>query len=208
MSKDDTWVAVHAERQALSDDLGTLTDEQWATTSWCNQWAVRDVVAHMTAAATMNPPQFLGKLVANGFSFSKLQAKDIARERGASNAETLSRFRAAVNSTSHPPGPTTSWLGESLVHAEDVRRPLGLKRAYPTRAAAQVAAFYSTSNLLIGSKRRIAGLRLSATDTEWSNGDGPAVEGPIVSLVLAMTGRQGALADLTGEGVATLGARP
>ena len=139
MAAKDIWDAVHAERHALARDLSTLSEAQWQTTSWCKEWSVRDVVAHMTAAATMNPASFFAKLVANGFSFSKLQAKDIARERGASSAETLARFQGILDSTSHPPGPTITWLGESLVHAEDVRRPLGITRAYPIDRAVQVA---------------------------------------------------------------------
>jgi hypothetical protein len=70
-----------------------------------------------------------------------------------------------------------------------------------------VADSYKKSNLLIGAKRRIAGLRLRASDADWTNGDGPEVTGPLASLVLAMTGRKEALVDLGGEGVATLGGR-
>ena len=51
------------------------------------------------------------------------------------------------------------------MHSEDIRRALGIKHNYPTNAVAQVADFFKGSNLLIGSKRRIAGLTLRATDT-------------------------------------------
>jgi hypothetical protein len=61
--------------------------------------------------------------------------------------------------------------------------------------------------LLTGSKRRISGLTLHAIDAEWSHGTGPEVAGPVLSLVMAMTGRTAALDDLTGAGVATLRAR-
>jgi hypothetical protein len=71
----------------------------------------------------------------------------------------------------------------------------------------QVANFYTNSNLLIGAKTRITGLQLSATDADWSTGDGPEVAGPIVSLVMAMTGRTAAPEDLAGEGLVTLRAR-
>jgi len=93
------------------------------------------------------------------------------------------------------------------VHAEDIRRPLGVAHTYPSEAAVTVADFYSGSNLLIGSKRRIAGLRLHATDADWTRGEGPSVEGPIMALVLSMTGRTGAHAELSGDGVATLAQR-
>jgi hypothetical protein len=72
----------------------------------------------------------------------------------------------------------------------------------------EVADFFKKSNLIIGAKRRIDGLSLRATDVTWSHGSGPEVAGPILSLVMAMTGRKAALGDLSGEGVATLGSRP
>jgi len=107
----------------------------------------------------------------------------------------------------HPPGPTQTWLGETIVHSEDIRRALGIGHEYPTDAVITVADFYKGSNLLIGSKRRIGGLTLRATDAGWTTGTGPEVSGPILSLVMAMTGRKVADDDLAGEGVATLRSR-
>jgi uncharacterized protein (TIGR03083 family) len=169
---------------------------------------VRDVLAHMTATASMGPPQFIGRLITSGFSFSTIQSKGIAAEKGQTPAETLARFNSVLDSTKSPPGPTDTWLGEVIVHSEDIRRALGIKHTYPTDAAVLVANFYKGSNLLIGAKNRIAGLKLRATDADWTHGEGPEVSGPIVSLVVAMTGRKAALEDLTGDGVATLRTRP
>jgi hypothetical protein len=59
------------------------------------------------------------------------------------------------------------------------------------------------SNLLIGTKRRIAGLSLRATDADWRHGTGPEVSGPMLALLMDMTGRKAATGDLTGDGVAT-----
>jgi hypothetical protein len=56
-------------------------------------------------------------------------------------------------------------------------------------------------------KKRLEGLSMQATDVDWSTGDGPEVRGPCMSLILAMVGRTGALADCEGDGVETLGAR-
>jgi uncharacterized protein (TIGR03083 family) len=203
----DTWSVIHAERKSLADDLKPLTDEQWATMSLCDGWTVRDVLAHLTSAANLTPPAFLATLIGSGFSFEKLQAKGIAARRGGSPADTLAGFEQAQTSVKHPPGPNDTWLGETIVHSEDIRRPLGIKHQYPTEAVVQVADFYKGSNLLIGSKNRIAGLTLRATDTDWSHGTGPEAAGPILSLVMAMTGRTAALDDLAGDGVATLRSR-
>ena len=207
MTSTDTWAMIHRERAALADDLATLAPEQWDVVSLCDGWSVRDVVAHMTASAKISALAFFPKIIGSGFSLTRMQTKDIARERGTSNADALERFRAQIDSTTHPPGPTDTWLGEALIHSEDIRRPLGIHHDYGTDAGVRVADFYKGSNLVVGAKKRIAGLHLQATDADWSHGDGPDVAGPVVSLVMAMTGRRSALDDLTGEGVATLRTR-
>jgi len=207
MASSEVWSTIHSERAALAADLDGLTDERWATPSLCADWTVRDVLAHMTATAKITPPSFFAKLASAGFRLTKLQERDIERERGSSPADTLARFTAEVTSSKHPPGPSETWLGEVIVHGEDIRRPLGIAHVYPLGAAARVADSYAGSNLIIGAKKRIADLQLTATDTGWSTGEGPAVTGPIVSLVLAMTGRTVALDELAGEGVATLRSR-
>jgi uncharacterized protein (TIGR03083 family) len=204
---DDIWPVVHAERRALADDLAGLTPEQWATPSLCPGWSVHDVLAHMVATAKETPPAFFAGMVAAGFRMSRFTEKRIASERAGGPAATLAAFRAVETATSAPPGPKLSWLGEALVHGADIRRPLGIPHASPLSAVTAVTEFYAGSNILIGGKRRVAGLTLTATDTEWSHGSGPLVEGPAASLMLATTGRPAALEDLHGPGVATLSAR-
>lgn len=204
MEKTEIWPVIHAERSSLATDLGALGQDQWASPSLCGTWTVRDVLAHMTATAKMTPPAFFAKLAGAGFSFDRLQEKNVATEQGATPADTLSRFKAELTSVKHPPGPVDSWLGETIVHAEDIRRPLGIRHNYPPGALIRTADFYKGSNLLIGAKRRIAGLTLRATDTDWSHGTGQQVSGPMLSLLLAMTGRKASLDDLNGDGVAVL----
>ena len=58
--------------------------------------------------------------------------------------------------------------------------------------------------MLIGAKKRVTGLALHANDDDWKYGQGAPVEGPLLALLLAMTGRVAACDDLTGAGVATL----
>ena len=198
------WPLIHGERAALAADLAALTDEQWATASLCPGWSVRDVLGHMTATAKMTPGKFFAAFAGSGFRFDEMTAKGVAGEATATPAAGLTEFRGRLTATTHPPGPAESMLGESVIHSEDIRRPLGITRDYPPEAVIRVADFFKGSNLLIGSKKRIAGLRLRATDAEWSTGAGPEVAGPALSLVLAMTGRRAALDDLSGEGLATL----
>ncbi len=113
----DIWPVVHAERRALADDLSGLSTEQWGQPSLCSSWTVRQVVAHMAATAQVTPGNFFPKLVVSGFSLSRMQAKDIARLSGNSTADTLARFSETVDSVKHPPGPSDTVLGETIVHA-------------------------------------------------------------------------------------------
>jgi uncharacterized protein (TIGR03083 family) len=202
-----TWDLIHAERQRLIDDLQPLTEEQWRTPSLCPEWTVHQALAHVVALTKQTPPKFFGKFAASGFQFNKMAAKDIAREGSGTPAQTLAELAAHIGDTTAPPGPVDSWIGEMVVHGADIRRPLGISYSPPVATTRQVADFYKNSNLLIGAKNRIAGVRLVATDTDWSHGTGPEVRGPILSLVQAMTGRAIALSDLTGDGVAALSAK-
>jgi uncharacterized protein (TIGR03083 family) len=203
----DIWPVVHAERKALVADLSGLDAQQWSTTSLTTEWTVRDVVAHMTATAKITPAGFFPKLAGSGFNFGKMQAKDIAAESGNSTADTLASFESIITSTKRPPGPPSTMLGETIVHSQDIRGALGIQHDYPMAALVQVADFYKGSNLLIGTKKRIAGLTLKATDTEWSNGTGPEVTGSMLALLMAMTGRK-VTDQLSGDGVEALRSRP
>ena len=207
MATVDVWGVVHSERSTLAQELSALNGEQWSTPSLCAGWTVRDVVAHMAATASITPVTFFPKLIGAGFKFERVQAKGIAEQKGADAADTLNHFRAIVSSTKRPPGPKDTILGETILHCEDVRRPLGLAHSYAPDAVVEVADFYKGSNLILGTKRRIEGLSLRATDTSWSHGSGPEVSGPMLPLLLGMTGRKAALDDLSGEGLATLRAR-
>ena len=200
----DIWPVVRDERSALAADLASLSEREWSTPSLCNDWTVEDVLAHMTATAKVTPASFFPKLIGSGFSFGRMQAKDIAAEKGASGAETLSHFEGVITSEKRPPGPKDTILGETIVHADDIRRALDLQHDYPTDAVVEVADFYKGSNLILGTKRRISGLTLRATDADWSHGSGPEVAGPILAVLMAMTGRKAVLDQLSGDGVVTL----
>ena len=193
---------IRAERASLVDALGGLPPADWDKPSLCTGWTVRDVVAHMVATANMTPPKFFGKMIGSGFSFQNMANKDVARVKA--GGDLVEQFRARVDARTAPPGPTTSWLGETIVHGEDVFRALGGYREHPVEHVIAVADFYQGSNLLIGAKRRITGVTLRATDADWQHGTGPEAAGPAIAVLLAMTGRVVALDDLDGPGVSVL----
>jgi len=204
---DSPWRTIHQERGALANDLAGLTEEQWRLPSLCPGWTVHQVLAHQVATAKMTPGKFFVKFAASGFNFTKFSNMAIAAESAGGPVVTLAAFREVQLSTKAPPGPGDTWLGETLVHSEDIRRPLGIAHSYPLAWVARATEFYAKSNALIGGKKRVAGLTLQATDTDWSYGSGPVVEGPATSLLLAAAGRTVAFDELAGPGLQTLRTR-
>jgi uncharacterized protein (TIGR03083 family) len=151
MATASPWPLIHAERRALAEDLASLDDAQWSAPSLCGDWTVRDVLGHMTATARMTPARFLMEMAGSGFRFNAMNAKNVRRETAGTPAQGLAEFRSLESRTTSPPGPTVAMLGEAIIHGEDIRRPVGIYRDYPTEAVIQVADFFKGSNLLIGS---------------------------------------------------------
>ena len=208
MKPAETWKHIHSERAQMADTWAGLSPQQWAAQSWCQGWSVQDTAGHIVEAAEQTPANFYKELASAGFRFHVFTDRGARRAGSACPDELVRRLRARTSSTNHPPAPVMAMLGEIVVHGQDIRLPLGLKHQPPADALVAVADSWKNSNLLIGAKRRISGLRLRATDTEWAHGEGPEVSGPLLSLVVAMTGRKAVYADLAGEGVAELGRRP
>jgi uncharacterized protein (TIGR03083 family) len=200
----EIWDLVHAERAALAADLADLTEEQWATPSLCAGLTVRQVLAHLTSAAGLTPARWMWGVIRCRFDFDKQVAMRLAEQMGADGAETLARFRGVVTSTTKPPLPVPAMLGETIVHGEDIRRPLGIKRDHPIAALTRVAEYYSGTDQVVLAKGRIKGLRLVATDGPFSTGTGPLVTGSTLALTMAMVGREAFHADLAGDGVMAL----
>jgi uncharacterized protein (TIGR03083 family) len=199
------WELVRHEREALVDDLARLTGEQWETPSWCDGWTVHDVAAHLVDNARTTRTGIVLAMVRARFDFDRQNDQGVARWKGATPAETLDRLRAVAGRRTTPPAPLDSRLVEEVVHGEDVRRPLGLVRDYPQDAVERALAHQlRTSVGMGGGKQRVAGVRLVATDTGTTYGDGAEARGPLVSLLMVVSGRRQALDDLDGPGATRL----
>ncbi|MEV0237804.1 maleylpyruvate isomerase family mycothiol-dependent enzyme [Nonomuraea sp. NPDC050786] len=198
------WSLIHTERAALAADLADLTDEQWGTPSLCTGLTVREVLAHLTAGAALNPLRWLAGVIRCRFDFDRQVAMRLAEQLGASPAETLDRFRGVITGTTKPPLPIVAMLGETIVHGEDIRRPLGIVREYPMETLTVVADYYRRSDLVVLVRGRISGLCLVANDGPFTAGSGLLVAGTTLALTMAMTGRGTYCDELEGEGVATL----
>ncbi len=200
----ELWALIHEERTALADDLGGLGLEQWRHHTLCGEWDVEEVVAHLTAAASVGRWAWLRSIVGARFRPDVHNQRRLEEHRGATPAETLDRFRAVRTATIAPSGHLPAYLGEVVVHAQDIRRPLGLTPRPSVDALLPVATFFTEQNFTVPSRRRAAGLRLEADDSSFSAGEGPRVTGSTEALVMALAGRTAYLTELDGPGVSIL----
>jgi uncharacterized protein (TIGR03083 family) len=204
----DTWQAIDEERSALADDLATFDDSRWDAQSLCSEWKVRHVVGHLVGGADVKIGPFLAGMLRSGMNFNRCMAREGLALGALPPEEVLGQFRKTIGTRHAPPGAKPEiTLIDLVCHCGDIRRPTGVTRSVPEATLVTVADTLNRIGFPIRAKQRIAGLRMSATDWDWSAGDGPTVEGPLASLILAMAGRKAALEDLSGEGTHTLQAR-
>lgn len=201
--------AVSAERAALADVLETLEPAQWDTESLCAGWTNEVVLAHMTLTSRLSRLAAIKGVLAAGFDINRM-IDGAARHRAAeyTPAELVAQYRETTDSPRRPLGTQPADpLVDVVVHGQDICRPLGIPHTMPAEhvvpALEQVlgSSFY-------GATKRLDGLRLVATDTDWSAGEGDReLRGPAGELLLAATGRPAGLAALEGDGVPELAAR-
>ena len=198
------WAVVHAERAALADDLDRLSPAQWKHSTLCGRWDVEEVVAHLVAAASTGRWAWLRSMLGARLRPDVHNQRRIAEHRGATPAETLQRFHEVIGATTAPSSDTPAYLGEVIVHAQDIRQPLGLTRSPSMEALKPVADFFARRDFAVPSRSRVAGLQLRADDSEFTAGSGPLITGPTCALVMSMAGRSIYLDELEGPGVAIM----
>ncbi|OBG67012.1 maleylpyruvate isomerase family mycothiol-dependent enzyme [Mycobacterium sp. E3339] len=193
------------ERAELAEFLATLTPQQWDAPSLCTRWTVKDVVAHMISYEELGALGLLRRF-AKGWV---VRANQVGVDEFAdlSPQQLLDFLRAHLE----PRGLTAGFGGmialvDGTIHHQDIRRALGRPRTVPADRLERVLGLVP-GNPRLGAGRRIRGLHLRATDIEWAHGRGPEVTGPGEALLMAMSGRPAALAELDGPGLDTLAAR-
>lgn len=195
----------HAERADLAAFLETLTPQEWQARSLCDQWTVKDVVAHVVSYEGLSPLG-LAKRFAKGLA---IRANEVGvKEFAPLSPQELMEF---LGRHLHPRGLTAGFGGmialvDGTVHHQDIRRALGHPRTVPVDRLERILPLVP-GNPRLGAGRRIKGLRLVATDVAWEHGGGPEVSGTGEALLMAITGRPEALGELTGAGRATLAGR-
>jgi uncharacterized protein (TIGR03083 family) len=210
MDRDQVWQAIDAQRHSVADLLEQLSEGEWRRQSLCAGWTVRDVAAHLTlqqiglGGALAMMAQWRGSL--------DRMIRDVACRRAAAlpTERIIAEIRGMAGSRRHNIGVTyLETLTDILVHGQDIAIPLGYRLDMPPRAAAVAASRVLSMRWPppLPSARKVAGFRLTATDTPWSIGEGPEVKAPISAILLVCTGRLASLPQLSGQGAPGLTAR-
>lgn len=203
-SASDYWELIHAERARVLGMVDGLTAEQWRTGSLCTEWTVEQVTAHLTAAANTGIWTWLRSITFAGFNADRHNARRLAQHLGRTPGETHERFRNSVTLTIAPTRDYPAWLGEVIVHGQDIARPLHIDLAPDPTAVAEVARFFTARNFAVKSRTLVGGLSLEADDAAFTTGTGPVVRGRLLDLVMVMAGRPDYCAELEGDGLTEL----
>jgi uncharacterized protein (TIGR03083 family) len=208
MNDDEIWAAIDAHRLRTAELLEELSDAEWVHPSLCDGWTVRDVAAHLTLQQLSLGDAFL-EAVRHPGGMNRV-IREWARRRAELPREQLvAEIRGMVGSRRHNFGVTcTETLIDILVHSLDIAMPLGRRLDVDPDAAALAAtrvwSYCGGSKAKVFKKIPLDGFRFSATDVTWAVGTGREIAGPIVPILVVLTGRLAALPALSGEGVAVL----
>ena len=210
LDRDQVWQVIDEQRLSLAGLLEQLSDEEWRQPSLCVGWTVRDVAAHLTLQQ-LGPGGVIAMMARWRGSMDRT-IRYVACRRAAAwpTGQIIAEIRDMAGSRRHTIGVTyLETLTDILVHGQDIAIPLGRRHHMPPPAAAVAASRVLTMRWPppLPAARKVAGFRLTATDTPWFFGEGPQVSGPMGALLLVCVGRLAALPQLSGEGAAGLAIR-
>jgi uncharacterized protein (TIGR03083 family) len=193
-----------AERADLLRLLEQLTPEQWEAATLCRGWRVRDVVAHVYSYDELSGADLARRFVQARFNPTRVNDACLAPYADQSPTELLDLARRHLEPRGLPAGFKGGIaLTDGMIHQQDIRRPIGVPRMIPPDRLRATLEFAKTAPAIRGFWYR-RGLRMVADDVEWSAGSGPEVRGSGEAILLAIAGRNAAVDELAGPGVATL----
>lgn len=201
------------EHAAFVSLVQGLVAEQWDRPSLCAGWTVRDVIIHVAGHVhhSPTPHERIGFLWRSRFKLADAIELDQQRHRGRTNQDLAGWLAAPLPlDAKRLEFDTRIQLAELVIHQQDIRRALDLPRDIDDEVLRLLLDAGQTrlgSVAVAGARKRSRGMKLTATDIEWSSGDGPEVQGPAEAILLTLNGRTDALPDLTGDGLPELGKR-
>jgi uncharacterized protein (TIGR03083 family) len=191
---------------------GGFSADEWSQPSLCDGWTNHDVLAHLVVGCSAGATAVTAEMLRHGGSFDRANAAlacSLAATR--SPVELLDDFARLAE---RPRGlgryfPRRLLLGDHITHELDMVFALGRESAIPADALVAVLnTQVSVPNPFVPAFRNSRGLRLSATDADWTHGvAGPVVRGRAAELVSVLGNRPAMLVRLGGDGVEVLASR-
>ncbi|PSR68188.1 maleylpyruvate isomerase family mycothiol-dependent enzyme [Nocardia sp. MDA0666] len=200
------WQAVAAERTSLVELLRSLPENGWEQPSLCADWRVRDVVAHLILSADSGLGAILFNLIRARGDFDRMVRDTAIRHADRrTTTQLLAELHDSIGARVTPVGTTpVDRLMDLLVHGQDIAIPLGIPREMPAAAAELALDRIWNGGFPFHARKKFGHYHLVASDSEWTAGTGPVIEGSGTTLLLLITGRRPARDQLTGEGAAQL----
>ena len=206
MDRDEKWTVIAGQRRAVAELLEGLDADEWERPSLCAEWRVKDVAAHL--ALTPRSPGIVHILALGlraGGNFDAVNRDLAVRHAGRPPSRLVTELRDQADSRRKPAITTLdNLLFDTLVHVQDIAVPLGRAVRMPRDAAREGAERVWRMGWPFWARRRLRGLRLTATDVDWTAGEGAEIRGPVQALLLLTGRREAALPQLTGPGLERL----
>ena len=200
----DVMAMAREERAEMADFLASLRLEQWDQPSLCHGWRIRDVAAHAVSYEEHGLADLIRRLAKARFRPGQLNEVALAEYAALDPQELVAFLRKHLT----PHGATARFGGrvglvDSMIHHQDMRRPLGMRRQIPAERLLCALPFAVTAPPLRGFWNA-RGVRVVATDLDWSRGKGPEARGPAEAVLMVLAGRRGVACELTGPGASIL----
>ncbi len=188
-----TLQLIAARRRTLADQLDGLSPPQWEAQSLCDAWTVRVVVGHLVMPFTHSMRQALFGIVRARGSWDRFSER-ASRENAAKPTDELVKMLRdhAEDPWSPPGGGHIGALTDLVVHSLDIARPCGFDPELDGATARAVLDSVVGPKSVKAFGIDLTGVRLEATDLDWSHGAGRLVRGPAAELIVGLTGRVGA----------------
>jgi uncharacterized protein (TIGR03083 family) len=191
---------ITAHRRSLAAALSTLTADQWRGPSLCAGWTPVHVLAHLTMPFRITEADFMAGLQRRGGDFTTFSDEIVARDSKLPPAELVDVLRQNADNPWAPRGGSlTNALSHDVIHGLDITWPLAVHQEIPAPAmtivltsitsplapdaggarAAEISAAEKGAEAghttLFGFP--LSGIRVRATDLDWSAGDGEELAG-------------------------------
>jgi uncharacterized protein (TIGR03083 family) len=181
---------IAAHRRALADALDTLTAEQWRAPSLCAGWTGVHVLAHQTMPFRISEQDFMAGLQRSGGDFTKFSDEIADRDSKLPPGELVGVLRDNADTPWSPPGGSlTAALCHDVIHGLDITWPRELAYDINEQAVATVLDTVTAtgSQTLFGFL--LDGIKVVATDVDWSAGQGAELTGGSRDLIPLLAGR-------------------